>query len=148
MPHPQTVHHNSIPTPHIYTYTFVTTSQKNTPNKLQKNHFAKRCKNKSCRMHFHPKTLPKNQCNKRQCTQQCTHRLPTHHSAMHLPRSYHPYIFPTTPTTMCTTTPYSTAHPILLLTLWLPRFVNIMLVCELTSSNLNYYCLLLGPTAL
>ena len=34
------------------------------------------------------------------------------------------------------------------LTLWLPRFVNIILVCELTSSNLNYYCLLLGPTAL
>ena len=34
------------------------------------------------------------------------------------------------------------------LTLWLPRYVNIILVCELTSSNLNYYCLLLGPTAL
>ena len=34
------------------------------------------------------------------------------------------------------------------LTLWLPRFVNIILVCELTSSNLNYYCLLLGRTAL
>ena len=34
------------------------------------------------------------------------------------------------------------------LTLWLPRFVNIILVCEHTSSNLNYYCLLLGSTAL
>ena len=34
------------------------------------------------------------------------------------------------------------------LTLWLPRFVNIIFVIELTSSNLNYYCLLLGPTAL
>ena len=44
------------------------------------------------------------------------HRLPTHHSAMHLPRSYHPYIFPTTPTTICTTPPYSTAHQILPLT--------------------------------
>ena len=41
------------------------------------------------------------------------HRLPTHHSAMHLLRSYHPYIFPTTPTTIRTTPPYSTAHPIL-----------------------------------
>ena len=39
-----------------------------------------------------------------------------HHSAMHLPRCYYPYIFPTTPTTICTTPPYSTIHPILPLT--------------------------------
>ena len=38
------------------------------------------------------------------------HRLPTHHSTMHLPRSYHPYIFPTTPTTIHTTSPYSIVH--------------------------------------
>ena len=38
------------------------------------------------------------------------HRLRTHHSAMHLPRSYHPYIFPTTPTTHCTTPIHNTLH--------------------------------------
>ena len=37
-------------------------------------------------------------------------RLPTHHIAMHLPRSYHPYIFPTTPTTIRTTPPYFLQH--------------------------------------
>ncbi len=35
------------------------------------------------------------------------HRLRTYHSAMHLPRTYHPYIFPTTPTTNRTTPPYT-----------------------------------------
>ena len=35
------------------------------------------------------------------------------HITMHLPHSYHPYIFPTTPTTIRTMPIYSTAHPIL-----------------------------------
>ena len=37
------------------------------------------------------------------------HRLPTHHSTMHLPRTYHPYIFPTTPHTQHPST-HTTIH--------------------------------------
>ena len=110
--HPQT---HSIPTPsttHIFTYTFVTTSKKTPQNKLQKSTLPKSAKTSHVEMHFHQKLFPKNQWNKQQCTLQCMCRLPTHHIAMHLPCSYHPYIFPTTPTTIHTTPPYSTAHPI------------------------------------
>ena len=64
-------------------------------------------------MHFHQKTLPQKPM--KQATKHivCIHRLPRHQSAMHLPCSYHPYIFPTIPTTIRTTPPYSTAYPIL-----------------------------------
>ena len=63
---------------------------------LHKKHFAKSAKISHVGMHFHGKTLPQ----KPMKQAQCMHRLPTHHSAMHLPRNYHPYIFPTTPTTI------------------------------------------------
>ena len=61
---------------------------------------------------------PKKQGNKLQCTPQCMYRRAVHHSAMHLWSTYHPYIFPTTHTTLCTTCtptpPYiRTAHPLL-----------------------------------
>ena len=73
----------------------------------------KSAKNQSCRDALPPKnTVPKtnetsNNAHQKACTDY------THHSAMHLPRSYHPYIFPTTPT-QSVPHPYSTAHPILL----------------------------------
>ena len=64
--------------------------------------------NQSCRDALPEKnTSPKKQRNKRQCTPEGMHRLPTHHSAMHSPRTYHPYIFPTTPITNHTTHPYT-----------------------------------------
>ena len=48
------------------------------------------------------------------CTNQCINRRAVHHSAMHLWSTYHPYIFPTTHATICTTPPYiRTAHPLL-----------------------------------
>ena len=74
--------------------------------KLQKKHFAKKCKNKSCRDALPPKNIaPKtnetsNHAHRKACIDY------THHSAMHLLHSYHPYIFPTTPT-------QSIPHPIL-----------------------------------
>ena len=45
-------------TTHIYTNTFVTTSQKTPQNKLQKKHFAKSAKTSYVGMHFHQNTLP------------------------------------------------------------------------------------------
>ena len=62
-----------------------------------KKHFPKSAKTSHVGMHFQQKHFPKNQRNKQQCTPEGMHRLPTHYSAMHLPRTYHPYIFPTTP---------------------------------------------------
>ena len=58
---------------------------------------SKKCRNRSCRDALPAKKhFLKNQQNKRQCIPEGVHRLSTHHSAMHLPRTYHPYIFPTT----------------------------------------------------
>ncbi len=119
MHHPQT---HYIPTLslhlHIYTNTFVTTSQKTPQNKLQKKHFAKKCKNKLCRDALPPKTLLQKPM--KQATVHTTMHAQTTHTSqcndMHLPRSHHPYIFPTTPTTICTIPPYSTAHRILPIT--------------------------------
>ncbi len=97
----------------IYTYTFVTTSQKCPKTSYRKSTLPKSAKNQSCRDALPPKnTAPKtnetsNNAHQKACTDY------THHSAMHLPRSYHPYIFPTTPT-QSVPHPYSTAHPILL----------------------------------
>ena len=118
-----TLYPNTIPTPthlhqHIYTNTFVTTSQKTPQNKLQKKHFAKKCKNKLCRDALPPKTLLQKPM--KQATVHTTMHAQTTHTSqcndMHLPRSHHPYIFPTTPTTICTIPPYSTAHRILPIT--------------------------------
>ena len=69
-------------------------------------------------MHFHHKTLPQKP------TKQATVHIAMHAHTTYtsqnmqcsiLPHtcSYHSYIFPATPTTMCTTPPYSTAHQIL-----------------------------------
>ena len=110
--HPQT---HSIPTPsttHNYTNTFITTSQKMPQNKLQKKHFAKKCKNKSCRDALPPKNTSTKTQQGRMHT--AMHAQTTHTSQRNdLPRSYLPYIFPSTPATIHTTPPYSTAHPIL-----------------------------------
>ena len=100
-----------------YTYTFTPTHllppPKKTPqNKLQKKHFAKKCKNKLCRDALPPKTLPQKPM--KQVTVHTTMHAQTTHTSqcndMHLPRSHHPYIFPTTPTTICTMPPYSTPN--------------------------------------
>ena len=113
-----TLYPNTILHLHIYTNTFVTTSQKTPQNKLQKKHFAKKCKNKLCRDALPPKTLLQKPM--KQATVHTTMLAQTTHTSqcndMHLPRSHHPYIFPTTPTTICTIPPYSTAHRILPIT--------------------------------
>ena len=57
--------------------------------------YRKSAKTSHVGMHSQQKHFPKNQRNKQQCTPEGMHRLPTHHSAMHLLRTYHPYIFQT-----------------------------------------------------
>ena len=94
----------------IYTYTFVTTSQKCPKTSYRKSTLPKSAKNQSCRdaLPSAPKTNEtSNNVHQKACTDY------THHSAMHLPCSYHPYIFPTTPTQPIPH-PYSSAHPIFL----------------------------------
>ena len=113
-----TLYPNTIPTPtHLHQH-ICYHLPKNTPKKLQKKHFAKKCKNKLCRDALPPKTLLQKPM--KQATVHTTMHAQTTHTSqcndMHLPRSHHPYIFPTTPTTICTIPPYSTAHRILPIT--------------------------------
>ena len=72
------------------------------PNCTYKKHFAKICKIKSCRDALPPKkTLPQKPMKQvTMHTAMHAQTIPTHHSAMHLPRSYHIYIFPNTPSTI------------------------------------------------
>ena len=107
MHHPQT---HSIPTPslhhaYLHQHILLPLPKKNAPNKLQKKHFTKKCKNKSCRDALPPKnTSPKtnetsdnahhNACiDYPHITAQCIYRVATiltsfnhtHHNLYHAP---------------------------------------------------------------
>ena len=115
---------------------------KNIQNKLQKKHFAKKCKNKSCRDALPPKnTSPKTNETSDNAHRTAMHVQTTHtFIAMHLPHSYHPYIFPTTPTKIRTMPPYSTAHSIHVL----PSTHTIINHATLPPSSNHPYILILN----
>ena len=99
MHHPQT---SSILTPsttHVYTYTFDTTSQKCPKTSYRKSTLPKSAKTSHVGMHFHQKTLPRKPM-KQATVHTGGHAQTTHTSQRNAftAYSYHPYIFPTTPT--------------------------------------------------
>ena len=76
----------------------------------RKKYFAKKCEHKSCRDALPPKKALPQKPMKQATIHTAMHAHTTYTSiVIHLLCSYHPYIFPTTPTTIRTTFPYSSS---------------------------------------